>query len=156
MQGIKSTLNSKIAKIGLPSYKTTYYNSTEEFEAYIASPDYKSDRKHTGVCWGVQHYVDDDTAPNNYTLSLHFPDKKLGVKLVSYNQGVPDQSNPAWLPFTAAPDLYSYFRYQHQGFSFISNMVANKILMDEREDSEALITYLLQPLPTETTITDPF
>ena len=156
MQGIKKTLTSKLAKIGLPSYKTTYYNSTEEFEAYIASPDYKSDRQHTGVCWGIQHYIDDDTAANNYTLSLHFPDKKLGLSLISYNQGVPDQSKPVWLPFTAAPDLYAYFRYQHQGWSFISNMVANKILMNEKEDSEAFISYLLQPLPTETTITDPF
>ena len=53
MQAIKSQNKESALKLVVPAYTTTYYNSTEEFDAYIASPDYKSDRKHTGVCFGV-------------------------------------------------------------------------------------------------------
>ena len=83
MQAIKSQQSTTAIKLLVPSYKTTYYNSTEEFDAYIASPDYKSDRKHTGVCFGVQHYFDDDTAANNYTFSFHWPDQSTKAKIVN-------------------------------------------------------------------------
>lgn len=35
-------------------------------------------------------------------------------------------------------------------------MIANKILMNEKDDWNAWISYLLQPLPTDVTVKDPF
>ena len=35
-------------------------------------------------------------------------------------------------------------------------MIANKILMNEKDDWNAWISYLLQPIPTDVTVTDPF
>lgn len=55
-----------------------FFATQQEFDAFIASPDYKNGRKNKGVCFGMQHYIDDDTAPNNYTIGLHWPDKKIG------------------------------------------------------------------------------
>ncbi len=148
--------NNKIGKLGLPNYKLGYYNSTAQFEEYIASPEYKTSKKNPGVCFGVQHYMDEDTKANNYTLSLHFPDKKVGKARIPYNMGVPDQNNPVWLPWIATPDIYAYFLYQHQGFSFMQSQIAYQILANEVGSSDAFIGMMLQPLPTETTITDPF
>jgi len=40
---------------------------------YISSPDYKTSGKNKGICIGFQHHVDPND-PNNYTVSIHFPD----------------------------------------------------------------------------------
>jgi len=86
---------------------------------------------------------------------LHFPDKKIGVTKVAPDQGVPDQSSPVWLPYISQPDMYSYFRYQHQGFSFMQNLIAYEILASQVNDENAFISYMLQPMQTDTTIFDP-
>lgn len=65
------------------------YATVEEFNEYISSPDYKSSRKTKGICFGFEHFVD-GVAPNNYTVSYHFPDKRIGVSKIGYNQGVPN------------------------------------------------------------------
>mmetsp|Transcript_18708 Transcript_18708/g.25274 ORF Transcript_18708/g.25274 Transcript_18708/m.25274 type:complete len:151 (-) Transcript_18708:975-1427(-) len=51
--------------------------------------------------------------------------------------------------------MYSYFRYQHQGFSFLQNLVAYSILKNQVDDYKAWIALLLQPMQTTTTIVDP-
>jgi len=43
----------KAAKLGLPDYQPKYFSTVEEFEDYIKSPDYKSNRKTRGICFGV-------------------------------------------------------------------------------------------------------
>jgi len=90
---------------------------------YITSPDYKSSKKIRGICYGFQHYVD-GAAPNNYTVGFHFPDKKVGLSAKGYEQGVPDQSKPVWLPYIAAPNLYAFEHYVHNGLLFMSNVVS--------------------------------
>ena len=62
-----------------------HYNTTADFEDYISGPTYKTDRKHKGVCWGLQHYVEEDQAANNYTFSYHWPDKRIGFSKLSYS-----------------------------------------------------------------------
>ena len=66
----------------------------------------------------------DQPADNDYKISIHFNDKRIGVSKFSYSQGIPSQENPVWEPQTAAPDLLSYLRYQHNGFSFVQNLLA--------------------------------
>ena len=47
-------------------------------EEYIASPDYKIDNDHKGVCFGIQHFVEEDVPEGelatNYTFTFHYPD----------------------------------------------------------------------------------
>lgn len=78
-----------VAKFGNPLFTPVHYNSVEEMDEYIKSPDYKTSRKVKGICYGFQHYVD-GAAPNNVTVSFHFPDKKIGLSKLGYEQGVPD------------------------------------------------------------------
>jgi hypothetical protein len=77
--------DSTVAKFGVPLYKLVHYETLEEMESYISGPDYKTSRKKKGVCVGLQHYVDDDTKPNNYTFSWHYPDKRLGLSKLGYS-----------------------------------------------------------------------
>mmetsp|Transcript_6764 Transcript_6764/g.9286 ORF Transcript_6764/g.9286 Transcript_6764/m.9286 type:complete len:98 (+) Transcript_6764:368-661(+) len=94
------------------------YNTTEEMENYIASNEYKSDKKHPGVCMAIEQ-IKDPQNPNNYTFKLHYPDKNFDpLKKLHYSQGIPDQSNPPWSPFDSSPDLLSYTRYNHNGLNF--------------------------------------
>lgn len=74
----------------------------------------------------------------------------------SYSQGIPDQENPVWEPQVAAPDLLSYLRYQHNGFSFVQNLLAQQILAFKTQDYNAMIAMMLQPMQTDTSIYDPF
>ena len=41
-------------KFVVPKYETKHFNTTEEFNEYIQSPDYKKDSDHKGVCLGFQ------------------------------------------------------------------------------------------------------
>ena len=126
------------------------------FNEYISSPDYKTGRKYKGVCWGLEQHVDNDTAANNYTFSFHWPDKKIGFAKLSYSQAIPDQTNPVWLPYIAKPNVYAYLQYQHQGYAFMQSNVATQILANELDNNDAFFGTMLQPIPTETTVTDPF
>jgi len=90
---------------------------------YISSPDYQSDGKHQGICFGIEQHVDENTADNNYTVSLHFPDMKIGLSQKGYSQGIPNLKNPVWLPYTSAPDLLSFTRYQHNGLAFMQSVM---------------------------------
>ena len=65
--------------------------------------------------------VDHDT-PNNYTMQFHFPDKKNPAGKVSpmaWSQGVPDQSDPVWMPQQSNPHLGWYVRYQWNGYAYL-------------------------------------
>ena len=75
---------------------------------------------------------------------------------MSYSQAIPDQTNPVWLPYIAKPDVYAYLRYQHQGYTFMQSNVATQILANELDNNNAFFGTMLQPIPTETTVTDPF
>lgn len=61
-----------------------------------------------------------------------------------------------WEPFASTPDLLSYLRYQHNGFSFIQNLLAVQILANYVDDYNAFISLLLQPMQTDSDIYDPF
>ena len=66
MMGLNAIIrNNKIGKLSLPNYKLGYYNSTAQFDEYVASPEYKTSKQDPGVCFGVQHYMDEDTKANN-------------------------------------------------------------------------------------------
>ena len=158
MVGLRKIQFAGVAKFGAPYYKGIHFDTVEEFNEYIASPDYKS-RNQKAICYGVQHFAPDNkevAQSNNYTFSFHFPDKRVGLTKLSYAQGIPNMENPVVLPYTAAPDMLSYFRWQHNGFAFLQNMVARQILANHVNNWDAFITYVLQPLPTETSIYDPF
>lgn len=66
----------------------------------------------------------DQKSQNDYRFNIHFNDKRIGVSKFSYAQGIPNQENAVWEPQIAAPDLLSYLRYQHNGFSFLQNLLA--------------------------------
>ena len=78
-----------LVALGAVPFKPVHYDTVEEMESYITSPDYKSSRKIKGICYGFQQHIK-DAAPNNYTFSFHFPDKKVGLSKIGYEQGVPD------------------------------------------------------------------
>ena len=61
-----------------------------------------------------------------------------------------------WTPYASQPDLDAYTRFQHNGFVFYNTIIANQILMNESQNWNALINMVLQPLPTETNVADPF
>ena len=81
--------------------------------------------------------------PNDYSIGLHFPDKRIGISKYSYSQAIPAQTNPVWEPQAAAPDLLSYIRYQHNGFSFVQNLMAQQILAFKTQDYNAMIAMML-------------
>ena len=87
----------------VPKYRLLPFDTVEEFNDYISSPDYKSSRNYQGICFGIQQFGDNSTeAPpsNNNTFSLHFPDKNFGLPTkYKYPMGIPDQSNPVWEPY---------------------------------------------------------
>ena len=155
--GLKKTQLNTAAKFGVPKYKIVDYATQEEFEDYISSPDYKIG-SNKGVCFGYEHFTEDEEneVANNYTLNVHYPDKRIGLSALSYAQAIPDQTNAVWLPYTAAPDVKSYLRYQHQGFSFFQNLVAIQALQFALDDITPLISFIFQPMQTETSVYDPF
>ena len=56
--GIKSTQKDTKGTFALPNYEMVHYNSAEEMDDFISSPDYKTNcngRKSTtkGICWGL-------------------------------------------------------------------------------------------------------
>ena len=84
--GIKKTQLNTAAKFGVPKYKLVNYESPEDFDNYISSPDYKQDRNNQGVCFGFEHHYEENvTASNNITMDFHYPDKRIGVSAVSYS-----------------------------------------------------------------------
>ena len=96
-------------------------------EEYIASPDYKIDNDHKGVCFGIQHFVEEDVPKGelatNYTFTFHYPDQAIGWSAWQFPKAVPNQANPVTSPYQGAPDLKSYIRYQHNGWSFLQNLI---------------------------------
>ena len=128
--GLRSVQTTTAAAIAVPFYQSYHFNTIEEFNDYIESPDYKLNNQHKGVCHAIQHYADEqidgktDATSNNYTFDIHFPDKAVSISQYAYAQGVPNQENDVWLPYIAVPDLLSYLRYQHNGFSFVQNLLA--------------------------------
>lgn len=52
-------------------------------DEYIASPDYKTDGAHKGICMGFQQF-NDTGAANNYTFAINFPDMKIGLSGIGY------------------------------------------------------------------------
>ena len=60
-----------------------------------------------------------------------------------------------WLPYTAAPDLLSFLRYQHQGMSFIQSVLAYQILADQTGNTQGMFHMLYQPMATDTSVFDP-
>ena len=71
----------------MPKYVPGYFNSPEEFDTYIASPDYMKSNSAKGVCFGIQMTRNNT---NDYAFDLHYPDKRIGVSKYSYAQGVPN------------------------------------------------------------------
>ena len=104
----------------MPFYKGLHFDTVEEFNDYITADDYGSN-SNKGICVAIS--VKNDV-PNNYDMTIHMNDHRIGVSKYSYAQGIPLQQNPVWLPQTASPDLLSYVRYQHNGFSFLQNFLA--------------------------------
>ena len=71
-------------------FKPVHFTNTEDFDEYIASPNYKTgptfnDTDYPGVCIGLQHFTNKQETGNsgvlshNYTFSLHFPDKSVSI-----------------------------------------------------------------------------
>ena len=57
IQGLKNTQYGTAAVLAVPNYRTIWYDTVDELNEYIASPDYKIDQDHKGVCFGMQHFV---------------------------------------------------------------------------------------------------
>ena len=70
------------------------FASIEEFNDYVASPDYQT-KSYKGVCHAIQV---NNPSPNDFQISIHLPDKRIGVSKYSYSQGIPSQENPVWEP----------------------------------------------------------
>ncbi len=51
--GLKKTQLGTAAKFAVPKYKIVPYDTEEEFNDYISSPDYKANRDNQGVCFGM-------------------------------------------------------------------------------------------------------
>ena len=68
-------------------WQPAHFANAQDFNDYISSPNYKKETfdyaplDYPGVCIGLQHFTDKqengdiDVLSNNYTFSLHFPDK---------------------------------------------------------------------------------
>lgn len=108
----------------LPKYVPKSYKDAAELDAYIASAEYKTDKENPGVCMGIEHHVNEDQ-PNNYTFSFHFPDQSFGTLSFKPSMAIPNQQNDVWSPYASAPDLESYYRYQHNGYSNQQSILAN-------------------------------
>ena len=80
-------------------------------DEYISSPEYKTSRRqNSGICVGIEHHQNPDQ-PNNYTFSLHYPDKPIGRSSYHWEMAIPDQNNQVWSPYSNSPDLESLYRY---------------------------------------------
>ena len=133
-----------------------YFDSQQDLDDYISAPDYLATDDTKGVCFGLQLFDPPENAPNNYTFSLHFPDKVIDkFSAIGYSAGIPNQQNPVYSPFASTPDLLSYFRYQHNGFEFLRNILATTA-MQETTDMTAIpvpwIAFDFQPLQTDSSI----
>ena len=51
--GLRSVQTTTAAAIAVPFYQSYHFNTIEEFNDYIESPDYKQNNKHKGVCHAV-------------------------------------------------------------------------------------------------------
>ena len=94
MMGIKATAyNNPSTRLAIPNYEMVNYETVEELEEYIASPDYKADTDHKGVCFGIQHYVDHDVPDgelsHNYTFDFFFPDQAVGWSAKQFPKAIP-------------------------------------------------------------------
>ena len=101
-----------------------HFATIEEFNNHITSPDYLYGDKQ-GVCHAIQV---EKPSPNDFHISLHFPDKRVSALFSKgaldinseyhYEQAIPNQENPVWEPYIAAPELdddgypISYYQYQ--------------------------------------------
>ena len=99
--------------MAVPWYVPYHFDTIEDFNEYIENPAYKTNNEYKGVCFALQHWADEDAKgpQKNYTFSLHYPDKSVGLKPRQYAKGVPNQEDPVYLPYAGAPDLLSYVRY---------------------------------------------
>lgn len=102
------------------------FTTTKDLEDYISDPLYKSDVNHTGVCMAIEHVVDKQH-PNKYTFKVHYPDKNYDGPLnkMHWAMALPDQNKPVWSAYDSDPDLLSFLRYTHNGYSYLQNVLAN-------------------------------
>ena len=110
--GVTHTIRKGARILAIPKYKGVDYASQAELEEYISSPEYKSDKKHSGICMGIEHIQDPDN-PKNFTFKLYYPDQPIGRSVRHYEQAIPLQSNPVWSPFISSPNYLAYAHYQH-------------------------------------------
>ena len=113
------------------------------------------------MCFGLQHFVDpnqkEGEESNDFNFGFHYPDKGIrGFRGLNLASAIPNQENPVFQPFASAPDLHSYLRYHANGYSFLQNLIAYQILADKVDNQDAFIGVMLQALPTDATISDPF
>ena len=95
----------------MPRFEIVNYETVEEMNEYITSDKYKTSDEYTGVCYAIQHHIDEEN-PNNYTFSLHFSDQSYGGFFSSrLSTAIPNQSKPVWNAYTSSPDILSYYRY---------------------------------------------
>ena len=78
--------------MAVPWYVPYHFDTIEEFNEYIEDPAYKTNNEYKGVCFALQHWADEDVKgpQKNYTFSLHYPDKSVGLKPRQYAKGVPN------------------------------------------------------------------
>ena len=79
--GLRHIQTSTAAALAVPFYKPYHFESEEEFNDYIKSPDYQT-RDNKGVCMAIQIKSE---AENDYQISIHLPDKRIGVSKFSYS-----------------------------------------------------------------------
>lgn len=118
---------------------------------YVASDKYLTGFEYQGVCMGLDV---DIKADNDIAMKVYFNDQSYGAGPLAY--GIPDQTDPVYVPFANAPDLQSYHKYARRGFQTLQNLAANTILQHATGTPTASLSILNQPLPTETSISDPF
>lgn len=150
-------MESAFGKTSLPRYKPYYFDTVEDFNAYIQATDYKVKENgeiKQGVCMALEDQTD-PMYPHKHNFVIHMPDKAFKSPK-GFSKAIPDQSNSVWSPYISKPDLMSYARYQHNGMAFTQSVLANQLLYKYTNDYHGWIAMLLQPIPTETSVADPF
>lgn len=134
----------------VPNYKAKYFDTEQDLYDYVASDKYLTP-SYQGVCMGLDV---DIKADNDIAMKVYFNDQSYGAGPLAF--GIPDQTNPVYVPYANSPDLQSYHKYARRGFQTLQNLAATTILQKATGTPTASLSILNQPLPTETSISDPF
>jgi len=148
---IKNTLISKYFSLMPPGYISfSEFSSNEEYENLIKDKNYKNsiieNGKYKGICVGIEIKKEN----KKYTIILRFDDNYSSRFSISSNKFtiIPSTNKPSYDPYNALPNPNNTLMYFQSGFSYLQNLITNKIYEIESGRVDSKLRLAIIPMHT--------